>query len=277
GGGKLTRALRYGFMTLPHDIGKALLVGIVIAGFISALVTPEDFARELPTGVTQILLLMLLGIPIYVCATASVPVAAALILNVGVTPGAALAFLMTGPATNAAAIATIWKIMGRKTAIIYLLAVAVTAFAAGLILDVSFPELADSIRAWKHAHHEASTWWMVVQWTSAAALLVVLGFAIFKPTLGRLGGPVPVEAVRQSVTLHVEGMTCSHCVGAVTAAVEEQSGVLSAEVELKTGRVLVQGTAFDVEAVRRAIEELGYKATAMTTQRNQERKEGNHG
>ena len=77
---------------------------------------------------------MALGIPIYVCATASVPVAAALILK-GVSPGAAMVFLMTGPATNAAAITTIWRTMGRRTAVLYLIATAVSALGAGIVLD----------------------------------------------------------------------------------------------------------------------------------------------
>ena len=273
GGGRLRRVFRFGFVTLPRDIGKALLVGIVIAGVISALLPEDFFASLIRPGLLQILVLMLLGIPVYVCATASVPVAAALVVTGGVSPGAALAFLMTGPATNAAAVATIWKIMGKRTALIYLVAVAVTAFAAGLLLDASFPELGETIKAWRHAHHEASTWWLAVQWTSAVALLGVLAVAICRPTLGRLGGPVPTELARQSVTLKVEGMTCSHCVGAVTHAIEAQPGVLSADVELKTGRAVVYGTQFDPDAVRRAVNELGYKATRQHTEQVTEREE----
>jgi len=75
-----------------------------------------------------------LGIPVYVCATASVPVAAALILK-GLTPGAAIVFLMTGPATNAASFVTIWKTLGSKTAITYLLTVAGCALLSGILLD----------------------------------------------------------------------------------------------------------------------------------------------
>jgi len=75
-----------------------------------------------------------LGIPVYVCATASVPVAAALILK-GLTPGAAIVFLMTGPATNAASFVTIWKTLGSRTAIIYLLTVAGSALLSGILLD----------------------------------------------------------------------------------------------------------------------------------------------
>lgn len=131
---KIINGLKYGFVTLPRDIGKAMLVGLVIAAGISALVPDGFFAEKLGTGIFAMLVMMALGIPVYVCATASVPVAAALILK-GLTPGAALVFLMTGPATNAAAFATIWKILGKSTAIIYLTTIAGCALLAGILLD----------------------------------------------------------------------------------------------------------------------------------------------
>jgi hypothetical protein len=87
------------------------------------------------------LVMMALGIPVYVCATASVPLAAVMIAK-GIAPGAVLVFLMTGPATNAAAFATIWKVMGTRTAIIYILTVIGCALGSGLFLDLIFPKLA---------------------------------------------------------------------------------------------------------------------------------------
>jgi len=131
---RVFRGLKYGFVTLPRDIGKAMLVGLVIAAFISALVPPNFFAEYLGKGLFAMVVMMFLGIPVYVCATASVPVAAALILK-GLTPGAALVFLMTGPATNAASFVTIWKTLGPRTAITYLLTVAGCALASGILLD----------------------------------------------------------------------------------------------------------------------------------------------
>ncbi len=131
---KIVRGLKYGFVTLPRDIGKALLVGLVIAAVISALVPDGYFAEYLGTGIFAMVVMMLLGIPVYVCATASVPVAAALILK-GLTPGAALVFLMTGPATNAASFITIWKTLGSKTAVTYLITIAGCALLSGILLD----------------------------------------------------------------------------------------------------------------------------------------------
>lgn len=174
---RVVRGLKYGFVTLPNDIGKAMLVGLFIAAVISA-VKPDDLFAEklLGTGIFAMLVMMLLGIPVYVCATASVPVAAALILK-GLTPGAALVFLITGPATNAAAFTTIWKVLGRRTAIVYLFTVVVTALGAGLLLDMMFPGLGPSVRT--HLHQMEPS---VLGHISAVVLLAVLGFALLGKT-----------------------------------------------------------------------------------------------
>ena len=173
-GKKLARGLKYGFVTLPGDIGKAMLIGLVVAAFISALVPDGFFAENLGTGIFAMFVMMLLGIPVYVCATASVPIAAALILK-GLTPGAAFVFLMTGPATNAASFVTIWKIMGRATAITYLATVAGCALLSGVLLDY----IVSSVSLGHTGHHN----WMLplpVKYASAIALLAILTFAIFK-------------------------------------------------------------------------------------------------
>jgi uncharacterized membrane protein YraQ (UPF0718 family) len=170
---RIVRGLRYGFVTLPRDIGKAMLLGLVIAAFISALVPEGYFAEKLGTGIFAMIVMMFLGIPVYVCATASVPVAAALILK-GLTPGAALVFLMTGPATNAASFITIWKTLGRATAIIYLATVATCALLGGILLDLLAANVDINIAS--HPH------WMLpgfVKYISAVVLLGVIGYAFF--------------------------------------------------------------------------------------------------
>ena len=170
--GRVVRGLKYGFVTLPRDIGKAMLLGLLVAAFISALVPDDFFADYLGKGVFAMVVMMFLGIPVYVCATASVPVAAALILK-GLTPGAALVFLMTGPATNAASFVTIWKTLGRRTAIIYLGTVAGCALLGDLLLDYIGAGLDFEIATrpgWMLPH--------VVKHASAVVLLGVLGFAL---------------------------------------------------------------------------------------------------
>jgi uncharacterized protein len=134
----IIRALRYGLITLPRDLGVALLVGVLVAGALVALAPePNYWHAYLGGGILSMLAMIALGIPVYVCATASVPIAAGLI-HLGASPGAALAFLIAGPASNAATIAAVWKMLGRRTAIIYLVAVAASAIGCGLLLDALF-------------------------------------------------------------------------------------------------------------------------------------------
>ncbi len=170
---RVVKGLKYGFVTLPRDIGKAMLVGLAIAAVISAAVPKDFFANTLGVGIFAMVVMMFLGIPVYVCATASVPVAAALILK-GLTPGAALVFLMTGPATNAASLATVWKALGRRTAITYLCTVAGCALFGGILLDY----LARGV----NIEVVSRAGWMlprIVKYVSAVVLLTILSFAIF--------------------------------------------------------------------------------------------------
>lgn len=164
----------HAFITLPQDIGVAMVIGLVIAAIISVVVPDDFFTEKISPGLSQMILMMLVGIPLYVCATASVPIAAALIAK-GLSPGAALVFLMTGPATNAASLVIIWKILGRRTAIIYILTVAVCALSAGLILDAMFSDLGSQVQ--NHYHQMGTT---PLEHISAVILLAVLAFGIYK-------------------------------------------------------------------------------------------------
>jgi uncharacterized membrane protein YraQ (UPF0718 family) len=169
---RLRRGLKYGFVTLPRDIGKAMLLGLLIAALISVFVPDDYFVGKLGHPLVSMLIMVLVGIPVYVCATASVPIAAALIIK-GLSPGTALVFLMTGPATNAASFIMIWKGLGKVTAVAYLTSVIVCALISGLLLDyiVSGYELEIISRPG----------WMLpgyVKQISAVILLGVLFFAI---------------------------------------------------------------------------------------------------
>jgi len=253
GGGRWKRALVYGLYTLPADIGAVLLIGLGVAALISALLPETLFVEHLPPGMGQLLVLMAAGIPVYVCATASVPIAAALILK-GVSPGAALAFLMTGPATNAATIATIWKTMGRRTATAYLLTVAGSAVAGGLLLD--------AIAAPAAIRHAAAHGWMLPPWVghvAAVVLLVVLIAGVIGPHLRR--GQAAAAGAANAIRLTVEGMTCSHCAASVQKALAEVPNVKAATVDLaaKQARVVPKGLGPDPAALVQAVEELGYK------------------
>ena len=174
----LVRAARYGLVTLPRDLGVALLVGVLLAGGMAALAPPNGLQVYLGGGIVSILLMMLVGIPLYVCATASVPIAAGL-MYLGASPGAALAFLIAGPASNAAAFTTIWKVLGRRTALLYLLTVALSAVACGLLLDLLvplvqswLPRLTTGVQA-----AEESGWWSSV-WAIVLLAVLAMSYAV---------------------------------------------------------------------------------------------------
>jgi len=254
-GGRLRRIFSYGFLTLPRDIGRALVVGLLVAALIGAVVPKDFFAGVLGGGVLAMLVMMALGVPVYVCATASVPIAAALVAK-GASPGAALVFLMTGPASNAATIATVWKVMGRRTAVIYLATVALGALAAGLAMDYVFEVRGIAVGA--------AAPWMLPAWlksAAAVALLGVLGVALVRGKHTHHEADGAGETGVPTRVLRVTGMTCSHCADTVRRALEECPGVESAEVDLVRGRAVVKGGA-DADALVAAVGGVGYHAEA---------------
>ncbi len=171
---KFIAGFKHAFVVLPRDIGAAMLLGLALAAIISAAVPDDFFAEKIGAGIGAMILMMFVGIPLYVCATASVPIAAALIAK-GLSPGAALVFLMTGPATNAAGFVMIWKILGNRTAIIYIITVVVCALTSGLLLDTMFSDLGAQIQG--HFHQTGTT---PIEHISAVILLAVLLWGIYE-------------------------------------------------------------------------------------------------
>ena len=173
---RIVRAAKHGFITLPADIGRSMFVGLVIAALISALIPEDFFADALAVtggGVIAMLVMMVLGIPVYVCATASVPIAVALIAK-GLNPGAAMVFLMTGPATNAATLVTLASQVGKRSAVVFLLTVVVSSLVCGILLDAIFR---GDISQITHAHGFMLPGWF--KSVCAVVLLGVLGYGIF--------------------------------------------------------------------------------------------------
>ncbi len=172
---KFLYALHYGFFVLAKDISKPLLFGLFFSSAL-AIFIPDNFLAQIfgqNGGILGMLVMIAVSIPMYVCATASVPIAAILIAK-GISPGAALVFLMTGPATNIAAIAIIWKVMGKKAAICYLITIIVCALVAGLCLDyIIVPRLGESSHCcpWKLPG--------LLQNISGVVLLCILIYGIF--------------------------------------------------------------------------------------------------
>ncbi len=131
---KLVYGVRFALTSVWGDIAISFFFGLIIAALITVL-TPDSFmATFLGGDVSSMLIMLVVGIPLYICATASTPVAAALILK-GVSPGTALVFLLVGPATNITSLSVLANILGKKSTALYLVTLSVAAVAFGLLTD----------------------------------------------------------------------------------------------------------------------------------------------
>ncbi|MEW6595817.1 MAG: SO_0444 family Cu/Zn efflux transporter [Thermodesulfobacteriota bacterium] len=145
-GEKVRAGLRYAFADLWADIAPWFFLGLLLAGIITALVPDDLIQSYLGGGLTAMLFMLLFGIPLYICASASTPIAAALILK-GVSPGAALVFLLVGPATNMASLTVLGSLIGKRATILYLTSIATTSVLWGLLLDALYATLGISAQA----------------------------------------------------------------------------------------------------------------------------------
>lgn len=160
--------MEYAFGEMIADIGRWLLLGVVIAGIIGVLV-PAEFIQNIGGGgIGSMLLMLVVGLPLYVCATASTPIAASLLLK-GLSPGAALVFLLAGPATNGATITVMLKTLGKRAAAAYLVSIAVCSVVLGLLVD--------SVYAWSGLDISAivgSTEEALPNWVGVASAVIIL-------------------------------------------------------------------------------------------------------
>ena len=145
-GAKLHEALDYAFVEMMQDVGKWLIVGLLIAALITVAVPNEWLAALHEYKLLNMLIVLAVAIPMYVCATGSIPIAVSLMAK-GLTPGAALVLLMAGPAVNSASMLVIGKVFGRRTLTFYLLSIVIGAVAFGLGIDYLLPQEWFSVQA----------------------------------------------------------------------------------------------------------------------------------
>ncbi|MBN2378473.1 SO_0444 family Cu/Zn efflux transporter [candidate division WOR-3 bacterium] len=134
-GARVRAMIVYSFGELVRDIGKWLLIGVLIGGAIAYFLPSNLITTYLGSPILQMLLMLVLSIPLYICATGSLPIAAALIMK-GVSPGAAMVLLIAGPATNAVTLTVVSKTLGKRSLFIYLASIIVTALGMGFLFDL---------------------------------------------------------------------------------------------------------------------------------------------
>ena len=256
--GKLKAMVTYGFYTLPQDIAKNLMIGILLAGLLSTVLPDNLGAEFLSNPWLTYMAVTLVAIPLYVCSTGSIPIAFALIA-VGVSPGATLVFLIAGPATNVATVTTLVKILGQRTIAIYLTSLVLISWMSGFLLDTyGYGFVGNTM-----AHHVELGSDSAVKFLSAIVLIAMLTWTYLYPKIKTSSHTGSVEGLKSS-TLRVKGMTCSHCASNVSNAVLKIPGVQSAKADPKQNLVWIDGSNYDLKAISRALADAGfeYKGTA---------------
>ncbi len=257
-GQKISASFRYAFGDFVGDIAVHFIIGLVIAALITVFL-PADFLVNagLSSGILAMLVMIVVGAPMYICSTSSIPIALSLIAK-GLSPGTAFVFLFMGPFTNIATISILGKKLGARTTSIYLLSAAVSAIGFGYLLDFlintfSLP-YTTGIAAHMHAE-DLSLIKIIVGMFFAALILFHAGKALFMKIKGaRAKAKTKGQA---KTTYKVEGMSCENCANAVKTALLNTRNVENADVSLEAGTATVWGDAGRA-AVVNAVRKKGY-------------------
>ncbi|MFR9603262.1 MAG: permease [Rikenellaceae bacterium] len=254
-------AMKYGFVDMIQDLGGWLAIGLVVAAAITAFVPSSIFELLNSYYLLNIFVVLLLSIPMYICSTGSIPIALSLLIK-GISPGAALIFLMAGPATNVATLAVVRKVLGGRTTALYLLSIILGAIGFAIFIDFALP------REWftarlaivaECAHGAGTTPW----WHTASSVLFIALLAnayILKYWKGITHSHGVEEIATQS--FKVSGMRCNHCKANTEKAIAALPNVLSVTIELSSGVVEVVGDVPE-DDVRRAITQLGFEVERL--------------
>lgn len=199
-GEKFRAGIAFAVNDLWGDIALWFFFGILLAGVITVVFPSELMSRHLGGGLASMLIMLVMGIPLYICATASTPIAAALILK-GVSPGAALVFLLAGPATNITSLTVILKVLGKKGTAVYLIGIAVITVLCGLVLDEVYALWGISARAVMGVAQEVFPHWLEV--TGACA---VIALSIKPLYVGIASGIRRLRGIRSVKTCRCEAM-----------------------------------------------------------------------
>ena len=257
---RMKSAFRYAFVEMMQDIGRWLLLGLVVAGLITVFVPDSFFALFADKPLLSMLLVLVFAVPMYLCATGSIPIAVALILK-GLSPGTALVLLMAGPAVNVASMLVISKVMGKKTLALYLFSIVSGAIFFGLGIDYLLPrEWFATPLAYIHDCPEHGMSWFNL--SCLVVLLLLLANAFIqryrKPQTCGCHGGCACHDEEKVWTVTVKGMSCNHCKANVEKAILKVEGVGRVDINLSDGQTVIYGT-FDKDNVRKSVEAIGFE------------------
>lgn len=252
--GKLRDALRYGFVDMVMNIGKWLIIGLVIAAAITVFVPDDFFTFFADYPIPAMLAVVIVAVPMYVCSTGSIPIALSLMLK-GLTPGAAFVLLMAGPAANFASIIIVSKALGKRAAYTYIATIVAGAIAIGICIDYLMPAswfalpISDAHAA---CHHAIPLFSLIC----SVVLVALLINALIQKYLPK-NKTQKMETSASNLVITVKGMTCGHCKAMVEKNIAKLPGVEAVEADLATGKTTIKGNP-DMESVRGVIDDLGF-------------------
>ncbi len=258
--GRMKEALHYGFVEMMQDIGRWLVLGLVVAAIITIWVPDEWFTVLNGNTWASMLLVLSIAVPMYICATGSIPVAVALMMK-GLTPGAALVLLMAGPACNLASILVVRKVLGVRTMLIYMVSIIVGAVVFGSLVDyLQFNHIVDFLSRLTatDACCMVSNSWLEIG-AGVVLLLLLFNALVVERYFRKHSNNNNIKEENMNV-YHIEGMNCNHCRASVEKAILSVEGVTAATVNLQTKEAHVEGTA-TFEQISKAVDEVGFKCT----------------
>jgi len=232
-------------------IWKWLLAGVIVSATITTWL-PHDIITNSPLAnpFIAMALMLVISLPMYVCATASVPIAAALV-QAGMPAGAALVFLMAGPASNLTTIGAVYRALGLKDLIIYLGTIIICSFTFGYIFDFIVPAVDSTTHMGCGQHDNA------IAIAAAALLLIFMAKFLYEELHSLLPSS---EKLAQKITVYnVSGMTCQGCAAKVVRALENLDGVSAVRTDLDAGTVTISGSGFDAQVAKETIQKAGYQ------------------
>ncbi len=242
--------LSYAVLDLLGAIDLWILAGVVVAALIATLLPADYFASQAwSQGLLGMLVVLAISLPLYVCTTGSVPIAASLIAS-GLPTGSALVFLMAGPATNVATLGAVYRALGGRILAIYLGTVVSMSILFGLLFENLL--VTGATHAAHQGHDHGADW---LGNSSALILISLMIMLSLRRLRGRFAAPDNAGA---DLMLRVEGMSCQHCVASVKRALEGCDAVEEASPELSSGLVRVRGDHLDVSALVAAVQKAGF-------------------
>ena len=256
--GKVIEALRYAYIDMMESVGKWLVVGLIVAGLITIFVPDSYFEIFKDNSFTSMLLVLCISIPMYLCATGSIPIAVALMMK-GLTPGAALVLLMAGPACSVASVLVVSKVLGRRTLIAYLGSIISGAVGFGLVTDYLLP------RTWFMSHLVANDACCEEESSLFATSCTILLFLLLANAFirRRFRSKANINSKNtMKQTFVIKGMSCNHCRMSAEKAILSVQGVTSASVDLGSKQAVVEGD-FSPEDVCKAVEETGFSCSLL--------------